>query len=121
MPTYNDYEQCGSNEHIYYHEYCRVVSTVAFSKPGAFLIFVTHAMHSVSVPHVLRVPVLYNTVESGAMGRVLCAIFFLGLVFAGISSLIAIMEVGVHVLNDFGSELSDGRPWHVDLKYYSAS
>ena len=47
---------------------------------------------------------LYNTVEAGATGRVLCAIFFLGLIFAGISSLIAIMEMGVHVLNDFGSE-----------------
>ena len=112
----NAYVQWGSNEHIYHHKYCRVVSTVAFSKPGAFLIFVTHVMQSVSVPCVRRVPVLYNTVESGAMGRVLCAIFFLGLVFAGISSLIAIMEVGVHVLNDFGSELSEERPWHLDLK-----
>lgn len=49
---------------------------------------------------------LYNTVGSDALGRVLCAIFFLGLIFAGISSLIAIMEVVVHVLNDFGSEWS---------------
>lgn len=61
-------------------------------------------------------PVLYNTVESGATGRVLCAIFFLGLVFAGISSLIAIMEVGVHVLNDFGSEWSEGRLWELNWK-----
>ena len=48
-------------------------------------------------------PVLYRTVGSEAVGRVLCAVFFLALVLAGVSSLISQLEVGVHILNDFGS------------------
>lgn len=47
-------------------------------------------------------PVLYRTVGSEAVGRVLCAVFFLALVLAGVSSLISQLEVGVHILNDFG-------------------
>ena len=51
-------------------------------------------------------PVLYQTVGSEGVGRALCAIFFLALVLAGTSSLISILEVGVHVLSDFGGLLT---------------
>ena len=48
-----------------------------------------------------RMPLLYNGINGG---RFLCALFFLCLTLAGISSLVSILEIAVHALNDFGSE-----------------
>ncbi len=51
----------------------------------------------------LRIPVLYQTM--GTMGRVLCALFFLCLGFAGMTTQIANVQLAVVTLKDFGSEL----------------
>ena len=48
-----------------------------------------------------RMPLLYNDINGG---RFLCALFFLCLTLAGISSLVSILEIAVHALNDFGSK-----------------
>lgn len=47
-------------------------------------------------------PLLYSSIDGG---RFLCALFFLCLTLAGISSLVSILEIAVHALNDFGSKL----------------
>ena len=49
---------------------------------------------------VYRMPLLFGSISGG---RFLAIIFFLSLSLAGLSSLIAIMEFPIHVLNDFGS------------------
>lgn len=43
-------------------------------------------------------PLLYNSL--GAVGPFLCALFFICLALAGLSSLISIMELAVHTLQD---------------------
>ena len=47
-------------------------------------------------------PLLYSNINGG---RFLCALFFLCLTLAGISSLVSILEIAVHALNDFGRKL----------------
>ena len=47
-----------------------------------------------------RMPLLFGSISGG---RVFAIVFFLSLSLAGLSSLIAIMEFPIHVLNDFGS------------------
>ena len=59
--------------------------------------------------HFLRMPLLYGSITGG---KVLAILFFLCIAFAGLSSLISIIERPIHVLVDFG-----GR-W-VDLSVYS--
>ena len=51
-----------------------------------------------------RMPVLYSSIEQDGLGRFFCCLFFFTLTLAGISSLIAMFELGVQSLNDFGSE-----------------
>lgn len=53
------------------------------------------------ITYACRMPLLYNSINGG---RFLCALFFLCLTLAGISSLVSILEIAVHALNDFGSE-----------------
>ena len=52
----------------------------------------------------IRMPLLYNHMTPMAMGRALCCLFFLCLSFAGLSSLVAIVELLVHSLVDLGGE-----------------
>ena len=47
-------------------------------------------------------PVLYH--ELGVPGRVLSCLFFLSLALAGISSLVAILELPVHTLEEMRSK-----------------
>lgn len=49
-----------------------------------------------------RMPLLFGSISGG---RFFAIVFFFSLSLAGLSSLIAIMEFPIHVLNDFGSEL----------------
>ena len=46
-------------------------------------------------------PLLYGSIKNG---KVLAIIFFLCIAFAGISSLISIIERPVHLLADFGGK-----------------
>ena len=46
-----------------------------------------------------RMPLLYNRIGGG---KFLAIIFFICLTFAGLSSLISLMELPIHVLTDFG-------------------
>ena len=48
-----------------------------------------------------RMPLLFGSIDGG---RFFAIVFFLSLSLAGLSSLIAIMEFPIHVLDDFGSE-----------------
>ena len=47
-----------------------------------------------------RMPLLYGSIDGG---RVLAVLFFICITLAGLSSLISILELCVHVLEDFGS------------------
>ncbi|RTG88049.1 uncharacterized protein DC041_0001996 [Schistosoma bovis] len=55
----------------------------------------------VAVVFFVRIPVLFSKV--GIFGRVLCALFFLCLVFAGISSLLSLTQVHVLAMKDFNA------------------
>ena len=48
-----------------------------------------------------RMPILYNNITGG---RFLCALFFLCLTLASLSSIVAMVEKSVRVLIDYGSE-----------------
>lgn len=54
------------------------------------------------------IPVLFATM--GTFGQVLCVLFFLCLSFAGVTSLIANMELVCHTLEDFGIPRKYGMP-----------
>lgn len=47
-------------------------------------------------------PLLYGSLSGG---RVLAVLFFFCITLAGLSSLISILELCVHVLEDFGSKI----------------
>ena len=44
-------------------------------------------------------PLLYGSIDGG---RVLAVIFFICITLAGLSSLVAMLEQSIHVLEDFG-------------------
>ena len=48
-------------------------------------------------------PLLFNSIDAG-VGRFMAVLFFLCLALAGLSSLISLMEMPIHILTDFGSE-----------------
>ena len=54
-------------------------------------------------------PLLFFSIKGG---RFLAAIFFISLTLAGLSSLISLMELVVHVLADFGSKEKHGCSFH---------
>ncbi|KAJ8321587.1 hypothetical protein KUTeg_000058 [Tegillarca granosa] len=56
----------------------------------------------------LSIPVLFSKI--GSFGRALCILFFFCLSFAGISSLIANLELVAHTLADFGIPRKFGMP-----------
>lgn len=43
----------------------------------------------------------------GIVGRILCAMFFLCLSFAGVSSMIAYIELTARTIQDFGGEFTN--------------
>jgi len=47
-------------------------------------------------------PLLYGRISGG---RFLAIIYFICLTFAGLSSLISLMELPIHVMTDYGCEL----------------
>ncbi|XP_064597738.1 uncharacterized sodium-dependent transporter YocR-like [Liolophura sinensis] len=61
------------------------------------------------------IPVLFSTV--GVFGRVLAVLFFLCLSFAGVTSLIAGMELNAHTFYDFGIPRRYGMPISVVLLF----
>jgi len=62
------------------------------------------ALFVIILPSILccsRMPILYNNITGG---RFLCALFFLCLTLASLSSIVAMVEKSVRVLIDYGSE-----------------
>lgn len=64
---------------------------------------VLHRPHNMQL-FMFRIPVLFSTI--GTFGRILCVLFFACLSIAGVTSLVANMEMVTHTLYDFGGNVT---------------
>lgn len=85
----------------------QVINTLQYNGPGnsglTFIWSEELVLHHPDLRNALiyfRMPLLFGSIGGG---RFFAVVFFLSLSLAGLSSLIAIMEFPIHVLNDFGS------------------
>ena len=89
----------------------QVIDTLQYNGPGnsglTFIWLVNdciiNVLHDIIIFVCCRMPLLFGSISGG---RFFAIVFFFSLSLAGLSSLIAIMEFPIHVLNDFGSELT---------------
>ncbi|XP_048729243.1 uncharacterized sodium-dependent transporter YhdH-like isoform X1 [Ostrea edulis] len=84
------------------------------SKPGILEIMKRAGPGSTGLTFIW-IPVLFSTI--GVFGRVLCVLFFACLSLAGVTSLLANMEMVTHTLYDFGVPRKFGMPCTVMLTF----